>query len=351
MARHDVVIVGGGIIGTAIFESLTGAGMDCLLVEGLRVGLGATGYSGAMVRLAHPDPVAISAAGIGLVRYTQFKDETDGRVQLTRCGHLYFAEEAVLASILPRVRAFSPAADILDRAEIAEHFPGMVVTAQAALYEPDAGFADPVVFAKHQAALGIANGGILAEATKLDRLILSDGAVVGVETSQGPVDCGAVVLATGAASPDILKRHDLEEAGLWSQKIHVTQFLLVDDAQHWAGFVDDSLGLNGLPGQGRGSYYFGLPVGRRSLSAVQTSLADPVHSAQTSKTASQRFPAAIKAQAQGAMCHADCYSDRPIAYIGPLNDGPDGLCLATGFSGGGFKMAPYAAQRVAEFLT
>lgn len=351
MDNYDTVIIGAGIIGTAIFASLSEAGMRCLLIESQRVGLGATGYSGAMVRLAHQDPDSVAAAGLGLDRYSDFEDESNGRVSLTRCGHLYFGTQDDLKDILPHVQAVSSAATILDRDEISNRFSGMHVTADYALFEPEAGFADPIAFAQHQASIGIARGGVLTEATTVQHLILKDSAVAGVETNQGRINCRRIVLALGANTSALLKRHNVIVDGMWSQKIQVSQFHLEEETAQWPGFVDDVLGLNGLPCKGDGRYYFGLPTGQRDLPEFETRSAHAGHSERTRITAAKLFPAASTARAEGAMCHADCYSDQPIAHIGPLDHGPDGLCLATGFSGGGFKMAPYAAKRVAEILT
>lgn len=350
MADYDVLIIGAGIIGSAVFDRLSADGMRCLLLDRQRVGLGATGYSGAMVRLAHADPHAVAAAGAGLQRHTAFEAESAGRVRLSRCGHLYFAPEAELRLILPHVQAHSAAAQILDRDEIARRFPDMDVTADHAIFEPQAGYADPIAFARHHVGRGLNAGGHLAEATRLTHLLIGEGRVQGAVTSAGRVTAARVVLALGAQTPSVLAAHDLPDAGLWAQKIQVAQFAMSVGTEAWPGLIDDQLGLNGLPGPGRGLYYLGLPTGLRTWPDADACSADPAHSDKIRVTAAHLLPQVATATVQGAMCHPDCYSPHLIGHIGPLDGGPDGLCLATGFSGGGFKMAPYAADRVAETL-
>ena len=325
--------------------------MSCLLAESRRVGFGATGYSGAMVRLSHIDSTSIAAAGMGLQRYTQLEFESERRTLLFRCGHLYFGTVNDLQDILAEVQNFTPSACILDCDEILYRFPGMSVTAEAALYEPDAGYADPITLAKLYCAKGIYHGGTLAEATHLHRLIFNDGSVTGAQTSQGDVSCQHVVLATGMQTPLILESHNLKGPNLWAQLIQVSQFRLSQSAQNWPGFIDDALGLNGLPGIGYGRYYVGLPTHERIAAELTEARATPQHSARTRDVAKRRLPALSDAYFQGAMCHPDCYSDSLVCEIGPLEDGPNGLCLATGFGGGGFKMAPYAAERITQLFT
>ncbi len=350
MAKYDVLIIGAGIIGSAVFDRLSADGMRCLLLDRHRVGLGATGYSGAMVRLAHADLNSVVAAGAGMQRYTAFEAESAGRARLSRCGHLYFAPEVELRLILPHVQAYSAAAQILDRDEINRRFLDMDVTADSAIFEPQAGFADPIAFARHHVGRGLDGGGHLAEATRLTHLLIGDGRVQGAATSAGRVTAAWVVLALGAQTPSVLASHGLPAAGLWAQKIQVAKFVMSVGTVAWPGLIDDQLGLNGLPGPGPGLYYLGLPTGLRSWPDAGACSADPAHSDKIRVTAAHRLPQVANATAQGAMCHSDCYSPRPIGDIGPLVGGPDGLCLATGFSGGGFKMAPYAADRVAEML-
>ena len=96
-----------------------------------------------------------------------------------------------------------------------------------------------------------------------------------------------------------------------------------------------------------GSHYAVVGAGQ---SAAEITEFTSAHATATRNAAQVLIPGAAKARFRGAMCHTDCYSTTPIGVIGPGHWLPDGLLLATGFSGGGFKMAPHAARRIYEFL-
>lgn len=349
MRRADTLIVGGGIIGACILRRLTEAGHQCVLVEQRRAGLGATGYSGAMVRLAHPVPKAVAAAGAGLRAYSQIESETGGRLALQRCGHLYFGAPAQLQDILTSVQAVSPTARLMTAQQIAERFGGMHVLAEAAIFEPEAGYADPVAFTRYQVAQAVQGGAILCEATTMQHLLVSGGRITGAATSGGEISAAQVVLASGAHTPAILAAYGLTDPELWAQHIQVGQFQLGRGTGGWPGFVDDGQSLNGLPGPGPRQYFLGLPTGQHA-DPVACRPACPDHAARTLEAASRRLPFAEHAQPAGALCHPDCYGHDPIGAIGPVAGGPEGLYLATGFSGGGFKMAPYAADCIHQHL-
>lgn len=349
--RADVLVVGGGIIGASVLRRLAEAGFRTMLIEGLRPGLGATGYSGAMVRLAHPTAAEVAAASEGLAAYQAFPDESDGRVALRVSGHLYFGRATTLELILPEVAKHTPGAQILTRDEISVRWPALEVTAETAIYEPQAGYADPVAFVRHQLDMAVEAGAWVAEASSLLSLLPGDGHMQGAQTSLGRIEAKAIVLATGSQTPHLLVRHGLALAELWSQKIQVSCFDIGPEVDGWPGFTDNTHSLNGVPAVGRGHYHIGLPTGLRiAPDETDSREAAPAHAMATRSTAQTLIPGVANAHFSGAMCHTDCYGTASIGTIGPHRCLPDGLLLATGFSGGGFKMAPHAARRIYEFL-
>lgn len=348
--QTDVLVVGGGIIGASIVRGLAEAGLSVLLIDALRPGLGATAYSGAMVRLTHPSSAEIAAAGEGLAAFRAFAAESSGRLALTQCGHLYLGAAAALGPLLPQVQAISAEARIMTADEIAEAWPGLDTTAEAALFEPGAGYADPVALTRHQIARAAAADARIAEATRLEHFWLSDGRIRGAMTSLGRIEAQAVVLSAGPFSAALLERDGLATPSLWSQKIQVSRFAIGSQVAAWPGFVDDSRGLNGVPGGDSRTYHLGLTTGLRTPPGDTSHIATPDHAARTIEVVRNLIPDVASAEFMGAMCHTDCYGTAPIGAIGPQPDLPDGLLLATGFSGGGFKMAPHAARRIVEYL-
>ena len=91
MQHPDVLIVGGGVVGAAIFHELAG---DCatMLVDRARVAHGCTAWSGGIVRCFHDDPVLSDRAVIGLQYYRQFATHTGIGVPFVESGFIFVAE-------------------------------------------------------------------------------------------------------------------------------------------------------------------------------------------------------------------------------------------------------------------
>lgn len=349
--QFDVLVVGGGIIGASVLRRLSEAGHRTMLIERQRPSMGATGYSGAMIRLAHTNYLNIAAASEGFAAYQKFPIESGGRVSLCESGHLYFGDTVTLAPILSEVKNHSIGAEILTQDEISMRWPGLNTTADAALYEPRAGYADPVPFVRHQINMAEKAGAKMAEATVLHRIIEVDGRIQGAHTSLGRIKAKTIVLATGPQTPQLLKQHGFVIDNIWSQKIQVSHFDIGTKSNNWPGFIDDSRKLNGIFDIERGKYHIGLPTFlQMEPSNIESKEGTTKHATATLKAAMALIPCVETAKFYGALCHTDCYSINSIGAIGSYHELPDGLLLATGFSGGGFKMAPYAARCIHEIL-
>jgi len=74
--RADVVVVGGGCMGTSIAFHLVRRGVDVVLVERGHVASGATGHSGALVRQHYEARIGIRLARESLGFFRRFEKET-----------------------------------------------------------------------------------------------------------------------------------------------------------------------------------------------------------------------------------------------------------------------------------
>jgi glycine/D-amino acid oxidase-like deaminating enzyme len=111
--------------------------------------------------------------------------------------------------------------------------------------------------------------------------------------------------------------------------------------------IDDTLGAYFRP-EPAGGLLFGVSarpeteVGRHPAPLRQ----DEIDAAVT--TVRRRVPALDGKRVEGTRAGLDGYTPDRRPIIGPA--GPDGLYLCTGFSGGGFKMAPAVGELVAAEL-
>ena len=91
MKRARIVIVGGGIVGAAVFQRLARLhGPEVLLIEKSRPGHGATAYSGGIVRAFHLDPLLAERCAEGLRHYRNLTRNTAGEFRIHRTGFLQY---------------------------------------------------------------------------------------------------------------------------------------------------------------------------------------------------------------------------------------------------------------------
>lgn len=348
--RFDCIVIGAGILGAACFSRLSAAKLKCLLLESHRPAAGATGYSGCIVRVAHSTPVQVMQAAEGYHAYDALARRSIGAVPFQRSGYLHFDTEARLEAMNRQLSEVGVEAQLLGRQELRTRYAGFPIEAEAALLEPGAGFMDAHATVSWYIREGVRRGGVFQDAAAVHRLRIAGGRVLGVESSLGPVDAPQVVLALGGGVPSFLDRHDITGHGMWSQLIQVTRFTAPQGLEAAPCFIDDLLHTNGRWCPMTRGLFVGHPTGKRLDGAFRQGEIDPRHAELTRRTATPRFPWLQQARTTGALCHSDCYSSRPEGITGRLPGGPEGLLVASGFSGGGFKMAPFAAEAIAQAI-
>lgn len=218
MARPDVVVVGGGVIGCSVGLHLARAGAKVLVIE--RDGVGqATSAAGAGF-------VGLWAAGwmsqlgeeeLALERYgLRFYKElaADGyEFGYRQNGNLYAATspeawERDVESIASNVDA-APGLRRLTAVDVEELTDGVLParSVHAGAFHPD-GCQVSAPEVPHALADALeSSGGTLSTRMQVTRVVVAAGRVTGVETSQGLVPSRNVVVAAGAWSSALLDEH------------------------------------------------------------------------------------------------------------------------------------------------
>ncbi|MEM7177061.1 MAG: FAD-binding oxidoreductase [Pseudomonadota bacterium] len=200
----DVVVIGGGIIGTSTALELSERGHRVALCEKGGIAHEQSSRNWGWVRMTLRDPREIPLMAEA-IRVWQRLDARIGRdTGYAQAGIVYLAKtEDQLESCARWARHVEPhqiPCQILDRAEVKARFPEMQAEVAGALSLPMDGRAEP-----QKAAPAIAEAAREAGAAILTRCAVrgietSAGAVSGVVTERGRIACEAVVLAGGAWS-------------------------------------------------------------------------------------------------------------------------------------------------------
>ena len=207
----DVVVIGGGIVGTAILRELSKYDLRCLLVEKEPdVAVGTTKANSAICHAGFDAPTGTLKQKTnvrGNALYHQLQEELDLDIKWT--GSLVVAtnDEEIkhLQVLLERGRANGvPGLKILSREEVLAKEPNLV-TAQAALWAPTAGVMWPFGCAVAFAQCAVQNGAQVICDCAVTGFVKEDGAVTVVNTTKGAIRTKLVINAAGVYAEEIAK--------------------------------------------------------------------------------------------------------------------------------------------------
>ncbi len=357
IATADIVVVGGGVIGTSVAMHLArmGAGKVVLVERGHLAG-GASGQSGAMVREHYLHPVLVRMAMESSEVFHNFGDAIGRDVGFTQTGRLLlFAErdrEAVQANVEMN-RDLGVDIDTVVPSHLADIAPGINTEGLAVgAYEPGSGYADPVATTYAYADRGQEHGVEILTQTAVTGLATSGERVTGVETVAGPMATSTVVVATGPWCKQLAASVG-ERLPVTPIRVQMLSFRRPPALSSTTTIViDHTTGA-----------YFRADSNYRTLVGGEmpedlTEVVDPDsyrlsadHSTIGSlwDRAKQRFPDFAAAVRLGG--YAALYDMTPDGN--PILDRSsvvEGLYWAVGFSGHGFKLSPVVGRMVAELV-
>ena len=331
----EVVVVGGGIMGASALYHLARAGCaDCLLLERDTLGSGSTSRAAGGIRAQFSDELNIRIALESIRRFERFAEEPGGEIDLKQWGYLFLltreAEVERFRRSVELQQALGVPSQLLTGAGAADIVPGLAVDdVLAATFCPLDGYATPEAAVQGYAAGASALGARIEQGCPVERNVVEHGRVAAVETAEGTVATGCVVLT----------------AGVWAREIGLTAGvdLPVEAEPRHVFFTDPG---DPLPHElpltidFATSFYFhregrGLLFGGREQTLEELA---PV--------AVRRLPALEELEVRGGWWGYYEMSPDHNAIVGATAD-PAGLVYATGFSGHGFQQGPVVGEHVA----
>jgi len=350
----DVVIVGGGVTGTSTAFHLAGLGAtNIVLLERRHLAAGATGKSGALVRMHYTNEPEARLAWESLKVFRDFRAIVGGDCGFEPVGFLALVapgHEAGLARNVERLRGIGVDTRVVSRADVRAIFPEAVADdVGAAAYEPGSGYADPIATA-HAFAEGARRLGARIETgCQATRIVTAGDRVVAVETDRGRIDTPAVVLAPGAWGRVLLDPLHLD----WSLVPHRVQVTIF----RWpAGFhrrhvvVIDFTQMVWLRPEGPNATLIGVELGVAHADPEKFSESvDEEYVGLCREKLTARVPAFRDAAMRGGWAGMITMSPdgRPIIDQVPSIGG---LYVMLGDSGTSFKTAPAIGRGLAEWI-
>jgi sarcosine oxidase subunit beta len=355
----DVVVVGGGVIGASTAFHLASLGVRRIVVcERRWVAAGASGKSGALVRMHYTNEPEARLAHASLPYFHRWGELVgSGDCGFLHCGMVRLVapeNEAKLRANVDLLERIGVNTSVVGPRELRELAPGWRVDdVLAAAYEPDSGCADPVATTHGFLDRARELGAEIRLHTEVTAIETAAGRVSGVATNGGPISAPTVVVAGGAWAIPLLRSAGIDVA---LQPIRV-QVALFRRPPALAAIhpicIDGIVNMWFRPeGPGWGSTLAGVANRYRSLDDPDRldEGVDAEYVPQARAGLARRIPALADAPMRGGWAGAITLTEdgKPIIDKHPEIDG---LFFFTGDSGSSFKTAPAIGRILAEWIT
>lgn len=349
----NVIVLGGGLMGTASAYFLARRGLKVTLVERNRVGSGATVASFGNIRRSGRYLPQLPLAHRSLALWRKAEAMLGQDVEFRATGHLrlVFGKNglAAMRSFIDAARPQGLVLDELDMCDVRTRFPGVGPDAIGASFSPGDGSGNPRLIAPAFAAAAGRLGAEIIEQVQVGA-ITKTASGFEVETSWGSIG-GEVLLNT---------------AGAWGARIAAQfgepvpieargpQMGVTEPLPHRILPVVGVWGGDGTEGYfrqvERGNIVFGGGVERTHV-ALEPGHAktDPMSLPRQLRVLLPLLPALAKVAVIRTWSGCEGYVADGLPVMGPSATTP-GLFHAFGFSGHGFQLGPGVGDVMAELI-
>ncbi|MFJ9241480.1 NAD(P)/FAD-dependent oxidoreductase [Streptomyces sp. NPDC101776] len=207
--QAEVVVIGGGVIGTSIACHLARAGVrDVVLVERDELAAGSTSKAAGGVRAQFSDGLNVQLGARSLEAFERFEEDTGYDIGLHRVGYLFLLSRPEdVATFEAGVRlqnSLDVPSRLIDPAE-ARRLSPLISTEGllAAAYSPDDGHCTPEAVVHGYASAARAHGATILRHTDVTGIETHGTTVTAVLTTLGRIDTNTVICAAGAWSKAI----------------------------------------------------------------------------------------------------------------------------------------------------
>ncbi len=209
----EVVVIGGGIVGTSTALALAKRGISVALCEKGHIAGEQSSRNWGWVRKGRRDPREMPLIVESLRLWEGMNEAVEGETGFRTTGIVWSCEDdadvARYEAWLEHARPYQIDARMISGAELDRHVPGGAKRWKAAMYCATDGRAEPQKAAPAIATAAQRAGAVIATGCAVRGLDRAGGRVSAVVTERGRIRCNAVVLAGGAWSRRFLADVDI----------------------------------------------------------------------------------------------------------------------------------------------
>ena len=350
--NFDVIVIGAGVIGISTAFHLAQRGLKPVILERKEIGYGATGKSSGLVRMHYDLEVESRLAWESFQYFRNWSERVGGECGFRQTGFLHIEtadHEVQLRKNVEMHQKIGIPANVIsggDVKKLAPHFKTDDIAFAA--YEPESGYADPMLTANSLLTAAKDHGAIYVQDCEVSGTQTAGGKVTGLQTSRGNFSAPIIINAAGAWAGKVSELFGVSiPLGTWTHDVvHIRRPAQIAD--HLT-VIDNSLNM-----------YFRPDSGNLTLVALEddSRLDEPAEedlgyvAKDFVERAIDRICKRIPEMEQGSLHSShvgrDGLTPDQRAIIGAA--GPQGYFLATGFSGTGFKLSPAVGLCMSELI-
>ncbi|HMD88267.1 MAG TPA: FAD-binding oxidoreductase [Anaerolineaceae bacterium] len=239
---YDVIVIGAGSIGTPAAMNLAQAGFRTLVLdETASVGQASNKRAIGGIRATFSDTAKIRLCLRSLEVFSNWKEQYGDEIEWVKGGYVFVAyrdaEEKSLKSLVSLQQSLGLKISWLDSAELLKVAPDLNPEGlRGGTFSPDDGNASPLLAQHAFYAHALEYGAEFRFSEPVTEMLIENGKVVGLKTSQGEYRADVVINAAGGkarplarlAGIDLPVYPDSHEAGISEPVAHFLDPMIVD---------------------------------------------------------------------------------------------------------------------------
>ncbi|MBP2628852.1 MAG: Dimethylglycine dehydrogenase [Firmicutes bacterium] len=365
----DVIIIGGGVIGTSIAYYLAKQGIKATLLESKDICSGTSGACDKAISLQSKNPglhleLALQSAAI----YHTLGEELSCELEYKQCGGMIAIENesqlTIMEDFVRRQKKFGLTVDLVSIEEARKRQPALSPNLIAATYSSVDAEVSPLKATFAFARAAQRQGACLHSGVEVRSIMVKDGKVEGVITNKGVYKTNLVINAAGVYAPFIGQMVGIHipikprrgqiiitepmppfiQGHLWSARYIVAKYNPELIRQEDSEAADLGVGL--AAGQTHdGTLLFG---GTREFVGYDVKTT-PEAFAAILRHAVNIVPALRQVHVIRTFAGLRPYTVDGMPILGPV-DGLEGFLMAAGHEGDGIALAPITGQMIAGYI-
>jgi glycine cleavage system aminomethyltransferase T/glycine/D-amino acid oxidase-like deaminating enzyme len=362
--RARVAVIGGGIIGASTLYHLAKDGVsDVVLLERDRFASGTTWHAAGIVGQLRDSKAQTELAQYTTQLFQSLEAETGQATGYKENGSMTVALNPQRLELIKRnvsaAQRMGVPALYLTPDQIRQRWPLLKVDdVLGGQFVPSNGQVNPMDVTTALIKGARQRGAKAVENVRVDDLLIRDGKIIGVRTSQGDIACDRVVLAAGMWSHKFAKRfgvpvplHGAEHFYIVTENLpelsRETPVLTVADERAYYKEDAGKLLIGGFEARGKAWPPQGLDIPANfSFTELPP---DMDHMEPLLALAFERVPILNKTGIQVFFCGPESFTPDGRAYMGPSAD-VRGLYIASGFNSNGILASGGAGKVMARWV-